>query len=248
MLVIIIQLAILASNRLANFTGSELQLSTSVTTTQYYITNTRRKLIRAANISLYRKAALRVVGRRSGSPAAPKSYRNGCRWALLAPLLTLWCSISTPKPYGSVLDLIKKHLDITDKPVVVEIDGHSVEELLKVGKVFTNLSDRIILKIPCSVNGFKAFSILKDERLRPSAPRFLPDPGGRCSPSRGRPYPALLRSGQGRRWRPDPTDTRVCADVQWLDTATNISWLRLSAQWRQRMRTVYRDMMDQSTH
>ena len=140
------------------------------------------------------------------------------------------------KPYGSVLDLMKKHLDITDKPVVVEIDGHSVEDLLKVGKVFTNLSDRIILKIPCSVNGFKAFSILKDERLRPSAPRFLPDPGGRCSPSRGRPYPALLRSGQGRRWRPDPTDTRVCADVQWLDTATNISWLRLSAQWRQRMR------------
>ena len=57
------------------------------------------------------------------------------------------------KPYGSVLDLIKKHLDITDKPVVVEIDGHSVEELLKVGKVFTNLSDRIILKIPCSVTG-----------------------------------------------------------------------------------------------
>ena len=141
------------------------------------------------------------------------------------------------KPYGSVLDLIKKYLDITDKPVVVEIDGHSVEELLKVGKVFTNLSDQIILKIPCSVNGFKAFSILKDERLRPSAPRFLPDPGGRCSPSPGRPYPAFLRSGQGRRWRPDPTDTRVCADVQWLDTATNISWLRLSAQWRQRMRT-----------
>ena len=163
MLVIIIQLAILASNRLANFTGSELQLSTSVTTTQYYITNTRRKLIRAANISLYRKAALRGVGRQFGSPAAPKSYKNGCRWALLAPLLTLWCSISTPKPYGSVLDLIKKHLDITDKPVVVEIDGHSVEELLKVGKVFTNLSDRIILKIPCSVNGIKAFSILKDE-------------------------------------------------------------------------------------
>lgn len=67
------------------------------------------------------------------------------------------------KPYGSVLDLIKKYLDITDKPVVVEIDGHSVEELLKVGKVFTNLSDQIILKIPCSVNGLKAFSILKDE-------------------------------------------------------------------------------------
>ena len=67
------------------------------------------------------------------------------------------------KPYGTVIDLIKKYLDMTDKPVVMEIDGHTVEELLEVGKVFTNLSDQIILKIPCSVNGLKAFSILKDE-------------------------------------------------------------------------------------
>ena len=65
--------------------------------------------------------------------------------------------------YGSVIDLIKKYLEITDKPVVMEIDGHTVEELLEVGKVFTNLSDRIILKISCSVNGLKAFGILKAE-------------------------------------------------------------------------------------
>lgn len=67
------------------------------------------------------------------------------------------------KPYGSVIDLIKKYLDITAKPVVVEIDGHTLEELLAVGKVFTNLSEQIILKIPCSVNGLKAFAILKEE-------------------------------------------------------------------------------------
>ena len=67
------------------------------------------------------------------------------------------------KPYGSVIDLIKAYLDITDKPVVMEIDGHTVDELLEVGKVFTDLSDQIILKIPCTVNGLKAFSILKGE-------------------------------------------------------------------------------------
>lgn len=65
--------------------------------------------------------------------------------------------------YGTVVGLIKAYLDITDKPVVVEIDGHSVDELLEVGKVFTGLSPQIILKIPCSVNGLKAFSVLKDE-------------------------------------------------------------------------------------
>ena len=67
------------------------------------------------------------------------------------------------KEHGTVIDLLKKYLDITDKPIVMEIDGHSVEELLEVGKVFTDLSDQIILKIPCTVIGLKAFSILKDE-------------------------------------------------------------------------------------
>ena len=67
------------------------------------------------------------------------------------------------KSHGTVIDLMKKYLDICDKPVVMEIDGHTVEELLEVGKVFTSLSDRIILKVPCSVNGLKAFGILKDE-------------------------------------------------------------------------------------
>lgn len=37
------------------------------------------------------------------------------------------------KPYGSIINLIKKYLNMTDKPVVVEIDGHSVEELLAGG-------------------------------------------------------------------------------------------------------------------
>ena len=67
------------------------------------------------------------------------------------------------KQYGSVIELLKQYFDITDKPVVMEIDGHSVEELLEVGKVFTDLSDQIILKIPCTVNGLKAFGILKHE-------------------------------------------------------------------------------------
>lgn len=67
------------------------------------------------------------------------------------------------KSYSTVIDLMKHYLEITDKPVVMEIDGNSVEELLEVGKVFTDLSDQIILKIPCTINGLKAFSILKEE-------------------------------------------------------------------------------------
>ncbi len=67
------------------------------------------------------------------------------------------------KTHGGVVPLIKKYLAMTDKPVVVEIDGHSVDELLAVGQVFTDLSDQVILKIPCTVNGLKAFSVLKEK-------------------------------------------------------------------------------------
>jgi transaldolase len=64
--------------------------------------------------------------------------------------------------YGQILDVIQRYLDITDRPVVVEIDGHSTEELLAVGRAFTALSDRIILKIPCGINGLKAFAALRE--------------------------------------------------------------------------------------
>ena len=65
--------------------------------------------------------------------------------------------------YGQVVTLIERYLDITDKPVVVEIDGHTTEELLEVGHVFTAMSDRVILKIPCTLDGLAAFRALSDE-------------------------------------------------------------------------------------
>ena len=65
--------------------------------------------------------------------------------------------------YGPVTDLVRRYLDITDKPVVVEIDGHSKDELLEVGRVFTEMSDQVILKIPCGVLGLKALAALRNE-------------------------------------------------------------------------------------
>lgn len=59
--------------------------------------------------------------------------------------------------YGQLTDVVQRYLDLTDKPVVVEIDGHSTEELIRVGQVFTQMSSQIILKIPCSAIGLGAF-------------------------------------------------------------------------------------------
>ena len=67
--------------------------------------------------------------------------------------------------YGSLINLTKKYLEITDKKIAIEIDGNSTQELLDVGEVFTKMSDQIILKIPCSEIALDAFSFLKKEGI-----------------------------------------------------------------------------------
>ena len=64
------------------------------------------------------------------------------------------------KKYGQLVDLVKRYLDITDKPVVVEIDGDTTEEVIDVASVFSDMSPRIIIKIPCGVNSLGAFAEL----------------------------------------------------------------------------------------
>ena len=65
--------------------------------------------------------------------------------------------------YGQLTEVIKRYLDITDKPVVVEIDGHTTAELLDVAHVFTRMSDQVIIKIPCAEQGLEAFAALAAE-------------------------------------------------------------------------------------
>ena len=52
---------------------------------------------------------------------------------------------------------------VTDKQIVVEIDGHTTAELLDVAHVFTKMSDQIIIKIPCAIQGLEAFAALAAE-------------------------------------------------------------------------------------
>ncbi len=66
------------------------------------------------------------------------------------------------KKYGQLTEVVKRYLDITDKPIVIEIDGHSTDELVRVGRAFTQMSSQIILKIPCSVNGLAAFQAARE--------------------------------------------------------------------------------------
>lgn len=68
------------------------------------------------------------------------------------------------KKYGQLTGVVQRYLDITDKPVVVEIDGHSTQELLDVGEVFVKMAPgQIILKIPTTEYALDAFSELKKQ-------------------------------------------------------------------------------------
>ena len=69
------------------------------------------------------------------------------------------------KKYGKMVDVVKRYLDITDRQVVVEIDGHTTKELLEVGHFFASMSNQVILKIPCSINGLRAFRALSQEGI-----------------------------------------------------------------------------------
>ena len=65
--------------------------------------------------------------------------------------------------YGGLLEVTRRYLDITDKLVVIEVEGHTTEELLEVSRVFTALSPQIAIKIPCTAQGLGAFGPLADE-------------------------------------------------------------------------------------
>jgi len=67
--------------------------------------------------------------------------------------------------YGQMTEVVKRYLDITDKPVAVEVDGHSTQELLDVAHVFTRLSEQVVIKIPCTVHALEAFSALAAARV-----------------------------------------------------------------------------------
>ena len=67
--------------------------------------------------------------------------------------------------YGQLTDVVMRYLDITDKPVVMEIDGHSTGELIDVGHYFCEMSDQIMLKIPCYPHALEAFRHFSDDGI-----------------------------------------------------------------------------------
>ncbi|MCH8276452.1 MAG: hypothetical protein IIA50_02765, partial [Bacteroidetes bacterium] len=64
---------------------------------------------------------------------------------------------------SKMVDVVKRYLDITDKQVVVEVEGHTADEMLEVGRFFAAMSDQVIIKIPSSVDGLRALRALSQD-------------------------------------------------------------------------------------
>ena len=161
------------------------------------------------------------------------------------------------KAHGGAIEVVKKYLDLTDKPIVVEIDGHSLDELLEVGKAFTDLSDQIVLKIPCSVNALKAFAALREEGVETCCTTVFSLPQAVAVAQAGvdhiLPFCEPVKEAGG-----DPTKLiRECAQVfgGWEQrpfimaalvrtVETAYAAFRDGADELVTMWTVYRDMMD----
>ena len=161
------------------------------------------------------------------------------------------------KAHGSAIGVIEKYLALTDKPIVVEIDGHSAGELLEVGKAFTDLSPQVVLKIPCSANALKAFAALRQEGVETCCTTVfsLPQAVAVAQAGAGRilPFCEPVKEAGG-----DPTKLiRECARVfgGWehrpfimaalvRTVETAYAAFRDGADELVTMWTVYRDMMD----
>lgn len=111
--------------------------------------NTRRKLERGPAIWL------------AGDPEDLKEWMPRGATGIVTNTVVLNDMV---KKYGQLTEVVQRYLDITDKPVVIEIDGHSTQELLDVGDVFVKMAPgQIILKIPTTEYALDAFAELKKQ-------------------------------------------------------------------------------------
>ena len=64
--------------------------------------------------------------------------------------------------YGPMLGLIERYLTLQDHgPVVVEVDGDTVDDIFDASRMFGKMSPRIVMKIPCTTKGLHAVARLK---------------------------------------------------------------------------------------
>lgn len=61
---------------------------------------------------------------------------------------------------------IRGLLDLSDFPLAVQVTALNCTEMVKQARKLSSISDRIIVKIPCTIEGYKALTELKTQNVR----------------------------------------------------------------------------------
>ena len=70
---------------------------------------------------------------------------------------------------GQLLDVLKQHLDITDKTIVVEVDGDTIDDFMYAAEAAYTLSEQVMIKVPTKRVGMQAHARLRDLGVRTMA-------------------------------------------------------------------------------
>jgi len=70
------------------------------------------------------------------------------------------------RKYGQLRDLLKRYLDMTDKPVIVEVDGDTVDDYLYAAEAAYSLSPQVIIKVVTKPVALRAMPALRRAGVR----------------------------------------------------------------------------------
>ena len=64
--------------------------------------------------------------------------------------------------YGQLRGLLRRYLDLSEKEVVVEVDGDTFDDFMYAAEAAYSMSDRVIIKVPTKKIGIQAHARLRD--------------------------------------------------------------------------------------
>ena len=64
--------------------------------------------------------------------------------------------------YGQLRGLLQRYLDISDKELVVEVDGDTFDDFMYAAEAAYSMSDRVLIKVPTKKIGIQAHARLRD--------------------------------------------------------------------------------------
>jgi len=90
--------------------------------------------------------------------------REACSWGVIAGCTTNPSIIA--KEGRDFVEAIAEICEIVDGPVSAETVGDSCEEMLKQGRLLARVHPNVVIKVPLTIEGIKACSVLSSEGIR----------------------------------------------------------------------------------